>query len=117
MFIFETDYEFEWPVKVIYPGQSGDEERSFTAVFRMPEDEEDIFATFQGMDMAKALQASRAHVGRYFVGWKGIETPDGAELPVSDENKERLLKMRPIRMAVDRAFAEAVVRGGLREKN
>lgn len=114
-FVFDPDYTFEWPVTVKYPGANGDVEATFTGVFKLPEDELEIFASAEVQTISDVIGTVRARLAKHWVGWSGIETPDGAQLPYSDEAKLRLLQQRPIREAVDRAFSEGAF--GIREKN
>lgn len=112
MFVFDPEYTFEWPVKVEYPGG---ETREFTGIFRAPEDEKDIYEKLTGEDTPALIDAARARLSRYFVGWRGIQVKGGGELAFSELHRDRLLLQRPIRMAVDHALFEALL--GIREKN
>ena len=112
MFVFDPDYTFEWPVKVDHPGG---EQQQFTAIFRQPEDEKDIFERVTAEDTPGMIDGARERIARYWIGWRDIEVKGGGELPFSDENRDRLLKNRAIRMGVDRALWEALL--GDREKN
>lgn len=112
MFVFDPDYTFEWPVKVQHPGG---EEQEFTAIFRAPEDEKDIFARITAEDTPGMIDAARHRLARYWIGWRGIRVQGGGDLVFSDTTRDRLLKVREIRMAVDRALYEALI--GVREKN
>lgn len=112
MFVFDPNYTFEWPVKVHFPGG---EVKEFTGIFRAPDDEKEIFEKVTGEDTPAMIDAARARLARYLVGWRGIEVQGGGELPFSDAARDNLLRQRPIRMAVDMAIFEALV--GVREKN
>ncbi|MBB96925.1 MAG: hypothetical protein CML68_20300 [Rhodobacteraceae bacterium] len=115
MFVFDPDYTFEWPVKVSYPAAGRDDVREFTGVFRMPEDELEIYERGEQVSITDVISAVRGRLARYWVGWHGIEVRGGGELPFSEEARDKLLRQRPVREAVDRALSEAVL--GLREKN
>lgn len=115
MFVFEENYTFDWPVTVRYPTESGSDERSFTATFKLPDDELDLFDGTDADSLAQMIHDARDRVSRYWIGWSGIQTPDGTELAFSEDTRARLLKQRPVREAIDRALAEAVL--GIREKN
>ena len=143
MFVFDANYTFEWPVKVHFPGgevkeftgifRAPDDEKE---IFEKVTGED----TPAMLDAARALllsggptavtlsavaadigvthamlDAARARLARYLVGWRGIEVQGGGELPYSDAARDNLLRQRPIRMAVDMAMFEALV--GVREKN
>ena len=120
MFIFDQNYTFDWPVTVAMPDAGGEREATFTARFRLVEEAE-LFAR-QGAaaaspDMTDLLAGERAILGDRLIGWDGIETPDGAPLPFSVENRDMLLRQRPIREAVATAYFDAVLRRGIAEKN
>ena len=112
MFVFDPDYTFEWPVKVHFPGG---EVKEFTGIFRHPEDEKEIFEKVTGEDTPAMIDAARARLARYFIGWRDIQVQGGGDLAYSPEVRDRLLRQRPFRMAVDQALFEALV--GIREKN
>lgn len=115
MFTFTDRFTFQWPVKVRLPSAEGEVVQEFTGTFLMPEDEKDIFERIEGESMADMIDAARLRLSRYLVGWSGIGIEGGGELAFSEEARDRLLRQRPIRMAVDAALAEAVM--GIREKN
>lgn len=113
MFVYDPDYTFEWPVKVTFPGADAPQE--FTGVFRAPEDEKDIFEKVEGEDTPAMIDAARARIAKYWVGWRDIQVKGGGELEYSIEARDRLLANRAIRMAVDGALFEGLM--GIREKN
>lgn len=115
MFTFTDRYIFTWPVKVRYPAAGGEEIREFTGEFVLPEDELEIFEGSEAGDMAGLVTFARARLCKYWIGWSGIAVDGGGELAFSNEARDRLLRQRPIRMAVDAALTEAVL--GIREKN
>lgn len=115
MFTFTDRYTFEWPVRVRLPVAGGEDVREFTGRFLMPQDELDIFEAQPADDMVGLVSFARERLSQYFIGWKGIATEGGGDLPFSPENRDRLLKQRPIRMAVDAALSDAIL--GIREKN
>ncbi|ALF02101.1 hypothetical protein [Salipiger abyssi] len=115
MFVFEPDYTFEWPVKVKYPSAGGEETREFTGIFRLPEDELEIYERGEQGSISEVIQAVRDRLASHWVGWRDIELKGGGDLAFSEDARARLLKQRPIREAVDRALSEAVL--GIREKN
>ncbi|MGB0912018.1 MAG: hypothetical protein ACPGSW_00435 [Phaeobacter italicus] len=115
MFVFEPDYTFEWPVTVKYPTAGGEDVRAFTAVFRLPEDELDLYQAPKDSTIHSVVEAVRDRLAEYWVGWNGIKTPDGEDLPFSPEMRARLLRQSPIRQAVDHALSDAIT--GIRKKN
>lgn len=117
MFTFTENYEFDWPVTVKYPGAEADQEASFTARFRLvPEDELFRKGEPEG-DLMSLIEDEREKLASRLIGWSGIKTDAGAELAFSEEARDRLLKQRPIRIAVMKAYSDAVIYGGQAEKN
>lgn len=115
MFVYEERYHFDWPVTVVYPADGAEVEHSFTGRFLLPDDEDEIYAALPGETTEEKVLAARARLAAHFVGWSGIRTPDGAELPFTPDRRDRLLRNRAFRLGVERAFGEAVL--GIREKN
>lgn len=115
MFVFEENYEFDWPVTVKMPAADGEVKQTFTVRFRLPEDEAEAVARLEGETNEELIEASRARIARYVAGWADIGTPDGKPLPFSAEALARLLKRAPFRIALEIAFGEAAL--GIREKN
>lgn len=124
-FIFVEDYRFEWPVRVTYPGASGEIRRDFTVTLRLPDEDELTRIFFPGRseedgprDFASAVARDRASLAEVVVGWSGIALEGGAEYPYSSENLDKLLRQRPIRLALGEAASAAFFGvGGQREKN
>lgn len=115
MFTFTEHFTFKWPVKVIQPVDGEDATFEFTGLFKLPQDELEIFKRADGNTIAEQIEASRARLAQYWIGWEGIGVEGGGDLPYSEETRARLLRQRPIRLAVDAALADAVM--GIREKN
>lgn len=119
MFTFDPNYTFHWPVTVEMPDAGGVSTAEFTAHFRLVEEDE-LFARRGGEaspEMTDLLAGERAALGDRLLGWEGIQTPSGDPLPFSAENREMLLRQRPIREAVAKAYFDAVLRRGIAEKN
>ena len=68
-------------------------------------------------DLMSLIEDERDKLAARLVGWSGIKTDAGAELPFSSEARDRLLKQRPIRIAIMQAYSDAVIYGGQAEKN
>lgn len=124
MFTFTDRYTFEYPVRVKLPGGPvGEIVQEFTGLFLMPENELDIFEKFDAKNPAELIEATRHRLSKWWVGWSGISIEGGGELPFSDENRDKLLRQRPVRLAVDEALSEAILgipsksEPGIREKN
>lgn len=115
-FVFHDEHEFEWPVTVRVPQGGSFVDQSFTALFLMLPDQE-FLKTPGDATPAALLEAELERLRRVWTGWEGIETADGAPLPYSDAQRDKMLAMRPVREGLARAYTDAVFRGGLREKN
>lgn len=113
-FVFRDEYSFEWPVTVQMPGE--DTPRSFTGHFVLTDDAS-FFDPVEAATRAAALQAEIAKLAEVFVGWHGIQTEQGDDLPVSTGALYKLLAITPVRLAVLRAYTDAVYLGREREKN
>lgn len=120
MFTFDEAYTFDWPVVVQLPVDGDYQAFEFTGTFRMVE-EDALFARSGELepsgDIAAVIAGERDKMAERLVGWKGISTPDGSELRFSTERRDQLLKQRPVREAVTKAYFDAVIRGALAEKN
>lgn len=114
--VFVEDYTFEWPVEVTYPGQDGDEAQTFTAHFRLVPEEE-FLGQQDSASFEEGLAADRARVAGVLVGWDGILTAANKPFRYSEKNRDKLLRVRPIRDAVARAYYKAAILGGQRSKN
>jgi hypothetical protein len=115
-FVFLDDFTFDWPVTVRLPKAGDHVEQAFTATFRLIED--DAFFAAPADSSAEALVAAEYHrLERILIGWSGITGPDGDDVAYSLDARDRLIRIRPVREALVRAYSDAVFRGGLREKN
>ncbi len=123
MFTFTDRYTFEWPVRVKLPTDHGEAIHEFTGKFLLPDDELEIFAKVKAETAAEMVEATRERLAKWWVGWDGINVDGGGELTFSAENRDRLLRQRAVRLAVDVALSEAVLGipseavPGIREKN
>ncbi len=105
MFIYSETVEFEWPVAVQIPVGGSYEEFQFTGRFLMlPEDD----VKDENFDMTAAIK-------RVWIGWSGIQTPDGKPLEYSEENRATLLRQAPIHAGVWHAYLSAIT-GAVRGK-
>ncbi len=123
MFTFTDRYTFEWPVRGKLPTAEGEVVQEFTGEFLLPGDELEIFAKVDAESAAEMVEATRERLAKWWVGWSGIAIEGGGELPFSPENRDKLLRQRAVRLAVDAALSEAVLGLpaqsvlGVREKN
>ena len=124
MFVFTETYEFDWPVRVTYPGAAGERTCEFTARFRLA-DEDEIGAIFfpdrheedGPRSFSRTVARDRERLSELIVGWSGVHLEGGGELPFSPENLAKLLRQRPIRLGLGAAAVEALIEGGQRAKN
>lgn len=107
---------FRWPVIVHVPQDGGTfAKRTFTGEFAaLPQD--DIDDALEDLHDG-TLDANFAN--RVLVGWPAgqVQASDGSEMPYSDENKIKLLRMSYVRNGVVDAFFDAVSGGGAKRKN
>jgi hypothetical protein len=110
--IAEAPLTYTWPVTVSIPANGG----KYTKAT--------LTAEFQALDQDRidAIIGGEAEIDadlltECLVGWKGVQDADGAELPVSDEGRVRLLKIPYVRSALVRAFFESISGGAARRKN
>lgn len=118
MFTFHEHYEFDWPVEVVYPSVEGEVKAVFNARFKLV-DEDDLFLRREDRprDFHEAIADERKALAERWIGWTGIQTPDGRELAFTPSARDRLLRQAPIRRAVASAYMEAVMTGKVTEKN
>lgn len=95
---------FRWPVKVNIPKDGGGYETgSFDAVFkRLPRSESEALATKVIVGELDGVDAVR----QILVGWVGVLS-DGVEVPFSETNREQLLEITGVAIAIFRTFSEA----------
>jgi hypothetical protein len=100
---------FSWPVKVSIPRDGGGYETgSFDAVFkRLPRSESEALAN---KVMAGELDGIDA-VRQILVGWTGVKNGDD-DVPFSETNREALLEIQGVAIAVFRVFTEAAQGAG-----
>lgn len=100
---------FSWPVKVAIPKDGGGYETgSFDAVFkRLPRSESEALATKVVNGELDGLDAVR----QILVGWSGVK--DGADdVPFSETNREALLEINGVAVAIFRVFTDASAGAG-----
>ena len=95
---------FCWPVKVTVPRDGGDfEVGTFDAIFkRLPRSEAELLGTRVMSGDLSGLDAVRS----ILVGWKGV-LDEGDEIPFSETNREKLLEVTGVAVALFRVFTEA----------
>lgn len=117
MFVFEENPEFDWPVRVEIPVDGGFVWQEFKARFKtLPE--ADVLAKDEYTDLEAFLTSEVDRIAKVLVGWEGVRVEGGGrDLLFNEANRDKLLKMRNVRIGVTRAYLEAVVEGKQREKN
>lgn len=95
---------FCWPVTVSIPKDGGGFERgTFDAVFkRLPRSQSEDVATRVMSGELSGIDAVR----QILAGWKGVIS-DGEEVPYSESNRELLLEIPGVALAIFRVFTEA----------
>lgn len=105
MFKIGLSDRFTYPVNVEVVGDGGKRSTyTFDAVFKRLSRDEIIEVTTRARD---GESDDLALVRDVLLGWKGIQDDDGAELPFSEENRERVLSAWPVLPSVVAAFIEA----------
>ncbi len=107
----DKDYRFTWPVSVLVPTEDGQKECEFTGRFRL--------LAREAIDKSTADDPVNAdeNLGKLaMTGWGDDLVQDGKPLPYSVEARDELLKLPFVRLAVARAYWNAVS-GALRRKN
>ena len=95
---------FSWPVKVSIPKDGGGfETDTFDAVFkRLPRSESEALANKVMTGELEGLDAVR----QILVGWSGVK--DGTDdVPFSESNREKLLEINGVAVAIFRVFSDA----------
>lgn len=111
-FIFRPEHRFWWPVTVRYPGDGEMIEATFRAEFMMIDEDELVASARDDATEPKSwgelIAQDRARLSEVWTGWQGIGTEGGGELEFTHENRADLLERRDIRIAVGKAYAEAM---------
>lgn len=113
--MFKTDQSasYTWPVAVDMPGDGGKRAtHKFDAQFKRLSQSE-IESLMRRVNSGET--GDGALLAEVLLGWKGVQDEDGAELPFSEGNREKLLNVYPVRPAVVAAFFDSIRTG--REKN
>lgn len=110
MFDFQQAYRFKWPVKVLVPTLEGQQEKTFTGIFRLigKEEREEIDRDFGTLGATELVR-------RAWEGWDQL-TERGEPLAYSDARRDELYQVPFIASGVARAYWTAIT-GALLEKN
>lgn len=117
MFEFKEEHEYDWPVVVEMPVDGGKhEKREFTARFRVvPTDEAEEVLGGQGVAMLPDREQVEDFLRRVLVGWRDVSAEGSGDLPFSDENLARMIRVPYVRRALYEAYGQSIA--GRREKN
>lgn len=114
MFKLDVSASYFWPVTVQIPTDGGlFEKATFDAEFkRLSQSRIDEVRADVGGDDFDYVSLCR----EVLVGWKGI-TAGGADLPYSETNRDAVLDVAGVPLAIIKAFTESVSGGGAQQKN
>lgn len=112
MFKIAQNPAYKWPVTVHIPQDGGKfTKATFTAEF-LALAQDRIDSVVEGIrDGDRDADFAR----ECLLGWSGVQDADGADLPFSDEAKQKLLNIPYVRSALVAAFFESITGG--RRKN
>lgn len=111
MFDFQKDFRFTAPVKVLVPSLDGQQEKTFTAEFRLvPKEEMEKAVKGKGNDETQIAMRIA------LVGWKDDLTQKGNPWPFTPDHRDELLSVPYCLAAVSMAYWRQV-QGVLVEKN
>ncbi len=113
MFKLKEDKRFWWPVKVDVPVDGRHATHKFQAHFLLL-DQDEIDETLGG-DYDDDDSADRDLLRKVLVDWKQVADEDGNAIEFSDEARDRLLRIPYVRVALVRAYFQAIA--GRRKKN
>ena len=110
MFKLVKNLEVDWPVSVKVPIDGGSyETQSFTGRFRVVDVKTAAKTIYGHEDWDKFL-------ADVVVGWSGISSEKGDDLPFSPETRDALARIQYVRDALLLAYEE-IVAGGAKRKN
>jgi hypothetical protein len=113
-FVLQDDITFDWPVDVAIPTErvpGTHEQHRFTVKFRaLPVEEARALAAEVESTAATADREGRqdAMLQKVVAGWSDVLTPEGAEVPFTPAALERLVAWPWVRLALYRAYADAI---------
>lgn len=105
MFKLNLTKTFRWPVKVSIPKDGGGfETGTFDAVFkRLTRTENEAMSAAIADGTLPGIDATR----QVLVGWTGVTEDDGADVPYSETNRDHLLNIPGVALAIFSVFTEA----------
>lgn len=113
MFVLSQSKSYAWPVTVSLPASGGRfEKHSFDAEFkRIPQT--------RILEIGKQIKAGETSdvdlCRELLVGWKGIQDPNGEEMPFSESARDMLLDVHLVAAAIVEAFFNSIA--GAKAKN
>ena len=109
MFQIATKTTCKWPGTVLVPQDGGKRgKQTFTAEFALLPDE-------RSRALRNGEISDDDFLREVLVGWSGVADADGADLPFSDEARDRLIAIPYVRVALIEAYFDFVAGG--RRKN
>ncbi|WP_316978050.1 hypothetical protein [Shumkonia mesophila] len=103
MFILKTEHTFSWPVRAAVPVDGGQfAEATFDCTFKaLPQAR--LEALVKG-EISETEFLREAAVGP----WTGVESPAGGDLPFSEAARDQVIAIPYMRLAMIRAYREAM---------
>lgn len=111
MFKLAQKDTYTWPVTVEIPTDGGKfEKHGFTAEFRrLPRSE--IEALLRAVTESHDPQREADIVDQILLGWNGIVDADGQPVSFSDEARNQVLDIHPVRNCVFQAWVDSLKAG------
>lgn len=102
MFVLNKDHSYTWPVTVKVPVAGGKHDgKQFTCRFRVvPQNRLQQILAEEEVDAAMLHEA--------LIGWDGVQDEAENPLPFNDENRDALLDIPYVAIAVARAYFESI---------
>jgi hypothetical protein len=107
MFKLDEEEGYWYPVTLELTDGEGKKKRAdFDAYFARLEQSE--ITTLLHREEGEEPVKDQDICDRVFLKWRKVQAPDGAEFPVSDENRAKLLNVYPVRPNVVRAYLKSI---------
>ena len=113
MFVLKQDYTYEWPVDVKVPAEGKHQIQRFNGKFKVLAQEEAEAIVGRG-----AAAVTMELLRKVFVGWGDEVTAEaGGPLAFNEANRDAMLSIPYVRIAIALAYYESILGEKWREKN